>query len=179
MLMSVCFDNLGQFLCPTWWQKSPSVLGRFFCFFLLFWLPRAVDLKVSCSQIPCRASSPGFEPNLWLRVRHPNHSATTLLEELSAWPLKERDGYVVISWYGDMTHLLLSDSMSYCICMGVFTILMKSVMSSHNHVGRRGRLIWLWWNWMDYWRDDVVPNLMRKHLCDTWMILEVMFVFSS
>jgi hypothetical protein len=64
--------------------------------FCLFWLPRAVDFKVSCSQIPRRAftgihttpclhrdSNP--RPSGW--VRRPNHSATTLWRERPGYPL--------------------------------------------------------------------------------------------
>jgi hypothetical protein len=43
--------------------------------FCLFWLPRAVDFKVSCSQIPRRDSNP--RPSGWEVIR-PNHSAKTL-----------------------------------------------------------------------------------------------------
>jgi hypothetical protein len=55
--------------------------------FCLLWLPRAVDFKVSCSQIPHHA----FEPTtLWLRVRRPNHSATMLQTTLHFLPFRSK-----------------------------------------------------------------------------------------
>jgi hypothetical protein len=67
-------------------DMKPSFIGfRFFDFFkncrkqfCLLWLPRAVDLRYPAHRYHA-VPSPGFEPmTLWLRVRHPNHSATTL-----------------------------------------------------------------------------------------------------
>jgi hypothetical protein len=45
--------------------------------FCLLWIPRDVDFRVSCSQIP-RCTFAGIRTHDPLRVRRPNHSATTL-----------------------------------------------------------------------------------------------------
>jgi hypothetical protein len=58
--------------------KLESVqLGKCRKQFCLFWLPQAVDFKVSCSQILHRAFA-GIPTTLWLRVRRPSHSAMML-----------------------------------------------------------------------------------------------------
>jgi hypothetical protein len=63
--------------------KSFFYWGKQFC---LFWLPRAVDFKVSCSQIPRRDSNPrpsGWESDvLTIRPRRPTSN-------LLLWSLKE------------------------------------------------------------------------------------------
>jgi hypothetical protein len=52
--------------------------------FCLLWLPRAVDLRYPAHRYHA-VPSPGFKPTtLWLRVRHPNHSATAL-HSSSCW----------------------------------------------------------------------------------------------
>jgi hypothetical protein len=84
--------------CVKEWGRGKNIflpLGHFFFFaevrgmchkqFCLFWLPRAVDFMVSCSQIPHRAYARIRTQTLWLRVRRPNHSAMTLHWGIPHW----------------------------------------------------------------------------------------------
>jgi hypothetical protein len=66
-----CVALMSQKTSADFWGFFTEVRDECRKQFCLSWLPRAVDFKVSCSQILRRA----FAGTLWLRVRHPNHSA--------------------------------------------------------------------------------------------------------
>jgi hypothetical protein len=94
-------------MCSSSVCNSSRQLHFFFFFFLLtlrgaasnfclLWLPRAVDLRYPAHRYHA-VPSPGFEPTtLWLRVRHPNHSATTLLVSFD-WGLFSKLQYNILS----------------------------------------------------------------------------------
>jgi hypothetical protein len=111
--------------------------------FFLFWLPGAVDFE-RCPAHRYRAvPSPVFEPTtLWLRVRRPNHSATTLHEALSVC-IHPQNHHAVIH---DMTLQSIQHQHLHS------KILYRPTGHAFHHMNRMNSIQAWWRQWFDMWK---------------------------